>query len=527
MKSILEEVLALAGKDIIAKDEDLNGVKSKSKLAKTNLWEYCKLIQPKFFKDSRYHLNRICETMQALYEGRIIKFKLEDEWQIVDSLEGLSDYIVCKKMMLNVPPRHGKSFSATMGSQWMFGQNSENKIITCSYNETLSSRFGKSVRNGISATRHDDKRFVFNDVFPDVHVKYGDASSRLWSLEGQFFSYLATSFNGTTTGMGCNIGIIDDQIKNSDEANNEGLLQGHWDWYTDTFLQRLEEEAIQIVIMTRWSSKDICGRLLELEGNEWYELKLKAVLNDETGEMLCPELLSYASYKDKTKPGKMSPEIALANYQQEPIDVKGKLYSYFKTYTELPKDANGKLLYDEIISYGDTADQGADKLCNIIAIKYKGEGWIIDVYYTGAGMEKTEPETAKRLVENNANRAKIESNNGGRGFARNVERHIWDTYKTRKIKVEWFHQSANKMARILSNSSFIMEHIYFPWNWNERWPEYYKDMSKFQREGKNRHDDAPDGTTGIAEMIQEGSAASENFKGAGVVNKLKSILDKF
>ncbi len=509
------------------RSEQDNKDKDKYELASESLWEYCKLIQPKFFKEGRYHLKRISDTIQALYEGRIIKFNPKDDWEIVDSVEGLSGYIVCRKMMLNVPPRHGKSFSATMGSQWMFGKNPENKIITCSYNERLASRFGKSVRNGISATRQDNKRVVFNDVFPGVSIKYGDASSTMWSLEGQYFSYLATSFNGTVTGIGCNIGIIDDQIKNADEANNEGLLQSHWEWYTDTFLSRLEENAIQIVIMTRWSSKDICGRLLEIEGEEWYELKLKACLNEETHEMLCPDLLSYESYKDKTKPGKMSPEIALANYQQEPIDVKGKLYSSFKTYRNLPKDAFGRLLYDEIIAYADTADEGSDYLCNVIGIKYQGEGFITDVYYTKAGMEITEPETAKRLVENDVNRAKIESNNGGRGFARNVEKNIWDKYRTRKVKIEWFHQSENKMARILSNSSFVMEHIYFPWNWNERWPEYYKDMSKYQREGKNKHDDAPDATTGFAEMIQDGSISNDEFKGAGIVNTLKSILDKF
>lgn len=497
------------------------------KLARESLWEYCKLLQPKFFKEGRDHLERISDTIQALYEGRIIKFGPEEPWQIVDTLEGLSGYRVCKKMMLNVPPRHGKSFSATMASQWMFGKNVENRVITCSYNEKLASRFGKSVRNGIEATRHDNKRVVFNDVFPDVHVKYGDASSTLWSLKGQFFNYLATSFNGTVTGIGCNIGIIDDQIKNAEEANNENLLQGHWEWYTDTFLSRLEENAIQIVIMTRWSTKDICGRLLEIEGNEWYELKLKACLNEDTGEMLCPDLLSFESYKDKTKPGKMSPEIVLANYQQEPIDAKGRLYSYFKTYRDLPKDENGKLIFEEIISYADTADEGSDMLCNICAGVYKGEGFVLDVYYTKAGMEVTESETAKRLVENNVNRAKIESNNGGRGFARNIERIIWEKYGTRKVKIEWFHQSENKMARILSNSSFVMEHLYFPWNWNERWPDYFKDMSKFQREGKNKHDDAPDATTGIAEMIQNKLPLRENFKGAAIVNKLKSVLDKF
>ena len=486
----------------ILKDFAKNSKDKKYILAKDNFWEYCKLRYPKFYKDSRPHLKRICDSFQALYEGRIVRFSGEKQWRIIESLEKNVEYEVCKKMMLNVPPRHGKSFTATLFAEWMLGKDNENRIITCSYNETLASRFGKSVRDGIDATKMDNRLVIFSDVFPGTKIKYGDASATLWSLEGQYFNYLATSFNGTVTGIGCRIGIIDDQIKNADEANNENLLDGHWQWYADTFLSRLEEDAIQIVIMTRWSTKDICGRLLEVEGSEWFELKLKACLDDKTGEMLCPELLSFKSYKDKTKPGKMSVEIALANYQQEPIDAKGRLYTYFKTYTKLPEDEKGKPVYESIISYTDTADEGKDKLCTLVAVQYKGEGFVIDVHYSGAGMEITEPETADLLVRNNVNIAKIESNNGGRGFARNVERIIWEIYKTRKVKISWFHQSANKMSRILSNSSFVMEHLFFPVGWDQIWPQYYNDMVKFQREGKNKHDDAPDATTGLAEMIQ-------------------------
>ena len=70
-----------------------------------------------------------------------------------------------------------------------------------------------------------------------------------------------------------------------------------------------------------------------------------------------------------------------------------------------------------------------------------------------------------------------------------------------KTKIEWFHQSQNKIARILSNSTWIMEHIYFPINWKDKWPDYYAAMNKYQREGKNKHDDAPDATTGVAEQF--------------------------
>ena len=126
---------------------------------------------------------------------------------------------------------------------------------------------------------------------------------------------------------------------------------------------------------------------------------------------------------------------------------------------------------------------------------------MLDVYYTQAGMEITETETAKRFCDYEVNRARIESNNGGSGFARNVMRILRDKFGSNQTVVKWFHQSKNKKARIISNSAWVMEHIYFPANWKDRWREFYDAMIKYQRDGENRHDDAPDAVTGVAETM--------------------------
>lgn len=470
---------------------------AKIELSKRSFWDFEQTIYPKFFKDDRHHLKQIAETFQALYEGRIIKLPPCKEWEIVDSLEGLSGYITCKKIILNIPPRHGKSFTATNFAKWLLGKNNENRIITVSYNETLSGRFAKAVRDGIDEENLEHKKMMFCDVFPETKIKKGDGAYQLWSLDGQFFNYLATSPTATITGVGCNIGIIDDIIKDKKEAYNDRVLEGHWDWYTNTYLSRLEEGAVQIVIMTRWSTKDLCGRLLDEEPGQWYELKMKAYdeINDE---MLCPSLLSHKTYLDKKS--KTAEDIMAANYQQEPVDIKGKLYKTIKTYDKLPP------YFEHIISYTDTADDGKDYLCSIIAGIYQGEAYILDVYYSQAGMEVTETETAKFLIDGKVNAGLIESNNGGKGFARNVLRIMWEKFNTKSVNIKWFHQSQNKRARILTNSSFIMNHVYFPTMWRSKWPEFYKAITAYQKDGTNEHDDAPDALTGIAEICQS------NFK---------------
>ena len=117
------------------------------------------------------------------------------------------------------------------------------------------------------------------------------------------------------------------------------------------------------------------------------------------------------------------------------------------------------------------------------------------------------------------NEATIESNNGGRGFARNVQRLLWERHRTRGITVRWFHQSKNKKARIISNSSFIVNNVFFPLNWRDRWPEFYKAVTEYQKEGKNKHDDAADSLTGIAELTQNRGLANNRERAGRVVGK--------
>lgn len=402
-----------------------------------------------------------------------------------------------------------------MFCMWALGKNKENKVITCSYSDDLAVDFSRYTRDGIMETKTYPHEIIYTDVFPESTIGRGNSSAHQWALDGQFFSYKGAGVGSGITGKGCNISIVDDIVKDASTAYSDNALDKIWKWYTGTFLSRLEEGGIQIVNMTRWAKKDPCGRILiGPEADEWYVIKME-VMNEE-GEMLCPDLLSYKSYKSlKTN---MDLPIFRANYHQEPVDIVGVLYKSFKTYTDIPIDNSGHPLFEQIISYTDTADEGDDYLCSVVAGVYNGEGYVLDVLYTKDGMEVTEPATADLFVDNNVSFARIESNSGGRGFARNVDREIWEKYKTKKVTISWFHQGKNKIARILSNATFVMNHIYFPINWKDKWPDYYEAMTTFKREGENKNDDAPDSTTGLAEMISTKAmrrkASSISGKGA-------------
>jgi len=257
--------------------------------------------------------------------------------------------------------------------------------------------------------------------------------------------------------------------------------------------------------MTRWASKDLAGMALKHfkeEGKRVKHVIKKALQDDNT--MLCDEVLSRRSYDSKVRA--MGEEIASANYQQIPIDTKGALYQNLKTYTEVPKDENDNVLFEQIRAYCDTADEGKDYLCNIIYGVYNKQCYILDVYYTKEPMEITEKELAYRLASNQVNIADIESNNGGRGFARNVERIMYSTFKTSKCVISWFSQNKNKKARILSASAWVQNNVYFPVNWRDRWSEFYTAVISYQKEGKNKHDDAVDSLSGLYDKIEEAEA---------------------
>ena len=452
-------------------DKELIKLEAKKELARRDFWYYCKLLGKKdFYNDRKEYLKDLCNQLQSF----------------IDSNK--------KILVINMPPRFGKSYTATLFVQWLLGRNNKLKIMTGSYNETLSSTFAKQVRDMI-ATEQTQGVTVYRDIFPDTKIKYGEASMNKWALEGsQVANYLATSPTGTATGFGADLIVIDDLIKNSEEAYNSNVLEKHIDWFTNTMLSRTEKGFKLIIIMTRWASNDLAGFILS-NYDDVVHINYKAINDD--GTPLDEGTLSLEDFEFKTK--NMAKEIVYANYQQEPIDIKGRLYNEFKTYVELPKEKIVK-----ISAYCDTADTGEDFLCNIIYADCKDSAYILDIIYTKEAMEITEPLVAEAYKKFNVNVADIESNNGGRAFARNIERITRDKGNYKTI-VKWFHQSGNKIARILSNSAWVNANIYMPIDWKNKWSEFAKDIISYQKEGKNKHDDGPDALTGVAEkMANEG-----------------------
>ena len=457
---------------------------------RTSFWDYCKMRAPDFYKESRPHLKDLCNIFQGFYFGGIINPHTGTPYT---------------KMMWNLPPRLGKTRTLVNGCAWILGINPKERILSCSYNGDEATDFSKYTRNAIMEEKVYPDDIVHSDVFPNCKISHNDGSYGKWALEGEFFSYKGAGVGGGVTGKGATWAIIDDLLKSAEDAFSDIAKKQVWEWYTGTFLSRMEEGSRLIINMARWATDDPCGMIFanEDEKNNWLVVKMEAI--DEEGNMLCPELLSKKSYYDKMK--NMHPMIFRANYHQKPVDIEGRLYKRFNTYTNesLPKD------FDTIIAYGDTADEGNDYLAIGIVGVLKNRIYMLDILYTQRGMEFTEIETARLLDQWKVDKVRIESNSGGRSFARAVRDKLLDVHNNSNVDVTWFHQTRNKMGRIKTASNYVMNYLYFPEDWNRRFPAYCESMTNFQANGKNKHDDAQDMTTGLVEMARSKRKSEINY----------------
>lgn len=459
-------------KKIKLNDNDKKIIRTEAvlELCRRDFWFFCHTLYPKFYKKKRKHLIDLCGALQDFY---------------------LSDNEV---LVINMPPRFGKSFTLQLFCTWIM-QFRAHVMIAC-YNEKLSTRFARTVRNIIQTEKAQQADCqIFSDVFNDVKIQRGAAAANLWGIEGSYDNFLACSPGGTATGFGASLIIVDDIIKDAYEAFNKNILEDHWSWFSNTMLSRLEAGGKMIITATRWSSNDLSGMVLkEFDDVIHY---CKSAYDEATGELLCEDLLNLDKY-NKLKKRIKDKRVFEANYNQVLIDIQGQLYTKFNTYTD--EDLK-QLSFRNISAVCDTADEGSDWLCCIVfGETFDKKAYLLDVYYTKKTVEYTIPETAEFLKNNKINRVIIESNNGGKLFALSVQKEMREKLKFFPI-VKWFCQTKNKEARINSSAFDAMNRIYMPFDWHDRWHEFSEDITEYQAEGQNEHDDAADALTMVLELM--------------------------
>lgn len=221
------------------------------------------------------------------------------------------------RLLIQMPPRHGKSEMTTVRFPiWLLEQNPALRFIVGAYNQTLANKFSRKSKRIAQAriTLSHDRKAVDDWETPDGG------------------GIRAVGIGGGVTGQGANGIIIDDPVKNREEAESETYRDKVWDWYTDDIYTRLEPGGFIIVIMTRWHEDDLAGRLMRdatQGGDEWEVVNLPALAEENdplgraVGEALCPERYNVAALKRIQRVMGISFD---ALYQQRPTAKEGGLF---------------------------------------------------------------------------------------------------------------------------------------------------------------------------------------------------------
>ena len=261
-------------------------------------------------------------------------------WQLARHLEILNGALLSvaerriRRLLVTMPPRHGKSELASRYlPAWYLLVRPEHRVILASYEADFASSWGRKARD------------VVEELGPHFGVVVNDASSAAnrWDIKDQEGGMVTAGAGGPITGRGADLFIIDDPIKNAEDAMSPTIRAKIWDWYLSTAYTRLEPEAVMVIIQTRWHSDDLAGKLLQHEPGLWHWLNLPALctgddlLGRARGEALWPERYSAEALAGIR--GTIGARWFEALYQQKPLTEQGNMFKreWFAIAEEVPR----------------------------------------------------------------------------------------------------------------------------------------------------------------------------------------------
>lgn len=288
-----------------------------------------------------------------------------------------------KRLMITMPPRHGKSMLASeFFPAWYMGRNPDHYVVTATYAQELADDFGRKVKNQIEDG-------AFREIFPGVGLADDSKSAKRFHIEGSHGGYehattqrgafYAVGVGGPLTGRGAHLLLIDDPVKNREDAESEVMRKKTKDWYTSTAYTRLMPGGRIVVIQTRWHEDDLAGWLQSEHDHEgWTVLDLPAI--NDNGEALWPEQYDVPALEQIKRA--LPPRDWSALYQQRPSPDTG---DYFKREWIIPVDdahippRNTMAIYGAS-DYAVTADGGDYTVHAVVGIAHDGRMFLLDLW---------------------------------------------------------------------------------------------------------------------------------------------------
>jgi predicted phage terminase large subunit-like protein len=385
----------------------------------------------------------------------------------------------CKRLMITMPPRHGKSELASRRfPAFAMGTHPSKQIIAASYSSDLASDFGREVRNIVGSPE-------FGVLFDDVTLAQDSKAANRWHTS-KGGMYVAAGVGTAITGRGADILLIDDPFKDRQEADSELQRQRVWDWYTSTAYTRLMPGGAIVVINTRWHDDDLSGRLLSEQskgGDQWELLSLPAI--DADGKALWPAW--YPLERLEQIKGVLPARDWNSLYQQNPVPDDGDYFKsdWFGEYDgveNLPKlTVYGASDYAVTDDGGDYTEHGA------FGVDAQDNIYVLDWWYGQTNAAEWIEKKCDLII-----RHKPDCWFGESGvIRRSVEPFMVKRMEERKAycRIEWLASIADKTARARGiQARASMGKVYFPKKAD--WKAHV--MTQLLRFPAGVHDDAVD-----------------------------------
>jgi len=343
LEALPDEIL----KETLLLEEQLKRLETRE-LARDKFMAYAKHVYDGFI-EGRHH-SIIAEKLELIAQGKL------------------------KRLIVNMPPRHSKSeFASYLMPSWFLGRNPKLKIIQATMNTELAVRFGRKVRDLIADP-------IYSEIFPGTDLKQDSQAAGRWetSAGGEYF---AAGVGAAMTGRGADLLIIDDPHSEQD-ALSTSAYDNAYEWYTSGPRQRLQPGGTIIIVQTRWSKKDLTGRLLgaqarDIMADQWDIVEFPAIL--PSGEPLWHEFWKkeeLLKVKASLSPGKWN-----AQWQQDPTSddiamVKREWWQLWER-EDTPRLDYIIQSYDTAYSKKETADYSAITTWGVFEPKENGEQHLI------------------------------------------------------------------------------------------------------------------------------------------------------
>lgn len=438
--------------------------------ARDGLLEFTQYTNPAY--EAAEHHRLIAEKLEAVERGEI------------------------KRLMIAMPPRHGKSELASRRfPAYYMGRNSDKQIIAASYNSDLANDFGREVRNIVDSPE-------FGVLF-DVSLSLDSKAANRWhtSTGGM---YVAAGVGTAITGRGADILLIDDPFKDRQEADSELQRKRVWDWYTSTAYTRLMPGGAIVVINTRWHDDDLSGRLLaeqEEGGDKWEVLSLPAI--NDAGIPLWAEW--YPLDRLEQIRAVLPARDWNSLYQQNPIPDDGDYFKsdWFGEYEELP----GLLNVYGASDYAVTEDGGDFTEHGIFGVDQNSNIYLTDWWFGKTAADKWIESKCDLILKH---KPKCWFGEAG-AIRRSIEPFLMKRMQEREAwcRIEWLASIADKSTRARSiQARASMGKIFFPKS--APWKSHV--MEHLLRFPAGKNDDAVDVLSLIGRGLEHISAAKPKKK---------------